>query len=156
MDSDLVPSNSEIPAWGAALVEQQPAAAKPVKKLFSNKAMSQLRNNFSRAAAASLFDLHKHPGSQPDPQPKIVFKPAAATCSLQECRTSSRARAPLLLAPAVAPASLAVVPEDSLPETKDDVHQLQHSLTNLEILRTLGVRRPASHFAQDVYKKMSK
>ena len=153
MDSDLVPSNSEIPAWGAALVEQQPAAAKPVKKLFSSKAMSQLRNNFSRAAAAPLFKLHKHPGSQPDPQPKIPFKPAAATCPLQERRTSSsRARAPLLLAPAVAPASLAVVPEDSLPETKENVYQLQHSLTNLEILRTLGVRRPASHFAQHVYR----
>ena len=149
MDSDLVPSNLEIPAWGAALVEQQPAAAKPVKKLFSSKAMSQLRNNFSRAAAAPLFKLHKHPGSQPDPQPKVTSKPAAATRSLQESRTPSRVRAPLLLAPTVAPALLAVVPEDSLPETKDDVHQLQHSLTNLEILRTLGVRRPASHFAQD-------
>ena len=144
-----MPSNSDISAWGAALVEQQPPAAKLAKKMFSSKAMSQLRNNLSRAAAAPLFKLHKHLGSQPDLQPKTVLKPAAAPCSQQDRRTSCRARAPLLLAPTVAPASLAVVPEDSLPETKDDVHRLQHSLTNLEILRTLGSRQPASHFAQE-------
>ena len=136
MAGETGPSSS--PAGPCAAPPDEQAGRSTPRKLFTSKAMSQLRSNLRATAGTPLFGQPKL-GGQPSLLPKLTESLRLALKPKQEAaraRPAQRPRAPSLKAPAAASA-LAVVPEDSLPEAQA-VPRPHHSLANLELLRTLG------------------
>ena len=137
MAGETGPSSS--PAGPCAAPPDEQAGRSTPRKLFTSKAMSQLRSNLRATAGTPLFGQPKL-GGQPSLLPKLTESLRLALKPKQEAaraRPAQRPRAPSLKVPAVAASALAVVPEDSLPEAQA-VPRPHHSLANLELLRTLG------------------
>ena len=137
---------SGAPSSATAPQEVQ-AACKTTVRLFSGKAISQLRVNLSRAAHVPLFGLHKQ-ASAPGWLPALstAASDIAATVIVGKhsseqpsMRTALSAPKALLMAMCLPPGAA----QEISPEAEALPFRLEHSLSNLEVLRTLGVRVPA-------------
>ena len=126
-------------------------------RLFSGRAISQLRFNLSRAANVPLFGLHKQ-ASAPRSLPALSLAAnnhytSATTAKQSPEQPSTRAA---MSTPTSLLKATCLLPGAS-PQRFSDLeavpHRLEHSLSNLEVLRTLGAACRPRH-DEHVYSKM--
>ena len=138
MPDDRGPSG--VPCSAAAPQEEQ-ATGRSAVRLFSGRAISQLRVNLSRAANVPLFGLHKQasaPRSLPALSKAADYKIAAVIVGKQ-CPEQPSTRT--ALSTPKAQQMTACLPPGAAtkrPEPEELPIRLEHSLSNLEVLRTLG------------------
>lgn len=143
-----------IATSSATALQEEQATGRSAVRLFSGRAISQLRFNLSRAANVPLFGLHKQasaPRSLPALSTAANNSGAAAISGIGKqspeqpsTRTAMSTPTALLTATCLPPGATPKRP----PELEALSLRLEHSLSNLEVLRTLGASPSPSGWAR--------